>query len=368
VSGRIRTLKPEWLEDALIARQPEYVRVLSVALILMADDYGRARAEVEYVAGEAWRYHRDGAEQRARDGLAALERIRFIRLYEVDGQRYLEIRNWSKHQRVSHPGKPRIPPPPEGLENPPEDLARVSRDSREHGHAVQVGETVNGADPPEDLARPSGDPRRISCLITDHRSPDHRAPRARAPTRECAHDARAHARAREDADPVDPGATPSGAPQDAPATPPTREWARPSPEPATGPPEAPAIAALRTTLSHFGPLTAVLAPSMVETLAADAFARGLRADDMRDGLDWASRKVAAATGAGNPPTAERALELALAGFANAKKFGQARRFSRPDQPAGSQAAARKSAPMLRADLAPTPEEEAALAADEAAHA
>lgn len=61
--------------------------------------------------------------------------MRFVVLYEVDRQRYFAIRNWTKHQRVDKPSKPRIPAPPEQetQENPPprEDPTRPSRDTRE---------------------------------------------------------------------------------------------------------------------------------------------------------------------------------------------------------------------------------------------
>lgn len=120
MSGRIRTIKPEWLEDELLASAPDHVRLLSVGLILMADDHGRGRASVNFVAGDVWRYDRSPEVlTKVREGLAWLSRVRFIRLYEVDGQAYFEIRNWLKHQKVQHVGKERVPAPepPKSNEN-----------------------------------------------------------------------------------------------------------------------------------------------------------------------------------------------------------------------------------------------------------
>jgi hypothetical protein len=59
----------------------------------------------------------------------------FVTSYEVRGQSYFHIRNWSSHQRVDKPGKPRVPGP-EHAENSEvvgvrEDVAKHSRDSRE---------------------------------------------------------------------------------------------------------------------------------------------------------------------------------------------------------------------------------------------
>ena len=47
---RIRTIKPEWLEDERLALASPPARVMSVALICMADDFGRGRRAVTWVA------------------------------------------------------------------------------------------------------------------------------------------------------------------------------------------------------------------------------------------------------------------------------------------------------------------------------
>ncbi len=143
MTGRIRTLKPEWLEDELLAAASDSARMLSAALMLMADDYGRGRGSIATVAAEAWRFELerdDGAH--ARECLAKVSRvlqelcgIRFVLLYEVDGQRYFAIRTWKRHQKVDHPSKPRIPEPDPkewaAFCNSRESLREPSRESRE---------------------------------------------------------------------------------------------------------------------------------------------------------------------------------------------------------------------------------------------
>jgi len=112
VSGRIRTLKPEWLEDELIASEPDAVRILTVGLILLADDHGCGRAATNFIASEVWKYDRSPEVlTKVRESLLRLSTLRFIRLYEVDGQSYFEIRSWAKHQRVQHVGVRRVPEP-----------------------------------------------------------------------------------------------------------------------------------------------------------------------------------------------------------------------------------------------------------------
>lgn len=143
MSGRIRTVKPEWLEDELLAGASDEARVLSIALILMADDHGRGRASIATIASGAWRYQMerdDGAHApevvaRASRALRELAAIGFVKLYEVARQRYYELPNWTKHQKVDRPGKPRVPVPcvTESLEDSTsrECVASASRDIRE---------------------------------------------------------------------------------------------------------------------------------------------------------------------------------------------------------------------------------------------
>lgn len=121
MSGRIRTLKPEWLEDELLQESSSDARVLSAALILLADDHGNGRGGEKYLAGAVF----PGQPTKVlRDALARLVAIRFCRTYQVDGQTYFAIRNWAKHQKVDKPGKPKVPEAPasapESLANSPE--------------------------------------------------------------------------------------------------------------------------------------------------------------------------------------------------------------------------------------------------------
>lgn len=124
MSGRIRTLKPEWLEDEALVSCSIAARLLSAALMLLADDHGRGRAGAVTLGAAVFAFEPD-PRGTAAAALAELERIRFVGTWCENGQTYFAIRNWTKHQRVDHPGKPRIPSPPETLWNPRESLAKV---------------------------------------------------------------------------------------------------------------------------------------------------------------------------------------------------------------------------------------------------
>ncbi len=115
MAGRIRTIKPELLEDAVTAGLSDMALRIFIASILLADDYGRLRAEPGWLMGQIYWARTVQVEE----FIAALgELAPLMNFYAINGQRYAVIRNWSKHQKVSHPGKPRIPEPPEGLPKP----------------------------------------------------------------------------------------------------------------------------------------------------------------------------------------------------------------------------------------------------------
>lgn len=103
---RIRTVKPEWLDDELALCSPA-ARVVSIALILLADDHGRGRGNEQILASRIF----PSDPGIFASALGELATLGFVHLYEVDGRRYYEIQNWRKHQRVDKPGKPLYPEP-----------------------------------------------------------------------------------------------------------------------------------------------------------------------------------------------------------------------------------------------------------------
>jgi hypothetical protein len=136
MSGRIRSIKPDWLQDERMVLASAEARVLSVALILMADDYGNGRAN-PMVLGAAVFPSSSNPRATAAAACEELSRMRYVRLYEVDGQTYYTIRTWKKHQRVDHPGAPKVPAPPDET---------IENDSP----------TVSLGNPRESLGEPSG--------------------------------------------------------------------------------------------------------------------------------------------------------------------------------------------------------------------
>lgn len=106
--SRIRSIKPEWLDDERMVLSSDAARTLSVALIVLADDYGNGRAGRLWLAARVF----PGRPIEVTDqALQELVTMRYVLLYEVNGQTYFAIRNWDKHQRVDRPGSPKVPGP-----------------------------------------------------------------------------------------------------------------------------------------------------------------------------------------------------------------------------------------------------------------
>jgi hypothetical protein len=150
MSGRIRTVKPEWLDDEKLGAASDAARMLSIGLMLLADDHGRGRAHPLFIASRVWAYG-DPHESltKVSDGLAELESLGFVRLYEVSKQQYFEIRNWLKHQKVQHPSAPRIPAPPPDDEPPtgtdPQTAGQSAAHPKNQGQKADPQPQSNGA-------------------------------------------------------------------------------------------------------------------------------------------------------------------------------------------------------------------------------
>lgn len=119
MAGRIRTIKPEILEDERTASLSSDAWRLYVSMWLLADDHGNLYAHPAQLGGSV--FWACPNPVRADDLLEELATAGLIERYQVRGQRYAHISGWAKHQRVDNAGKPRVPGP--------EELAEVRGDS-----------------------------------------------------------------------------------------------------------------------------------------------------------------------------------------------------------------------------------------------
>lgn len=136
MAGRIRSLKPEIIENARTAALSSEAFRLFIGCIAQADDYGNFIAEPKKLEGAVF-WACDPRES-VQALLEILARVSLVKLYAVDGRRFGHLIGWFEHQKVDHPGKPKVPgpetadpPSPRGVGVSRETLANDSRDPRE---------------------------------------------------------------------------------------------------------------------------------------------------------------------------------------------------------------------------------------------
>jgi len=146
--ARIRTIKPEFAQSESLGRCSRDARLTFVLMWTHADDYGRLRGSPALLASTMFPYDAD-VHGLIASWLGELEHEGCIQRYEVAGDHYIEICNWSKHQRIDHPSLPLYPSfsssPREGsrdshksIANPPVALARLSGRKGREGIRDQV--------------------------------------------------------------------------------------------------------------------------------------------------------------------------------------------------------------------------------------
>ena len=128
--ARTRNLKPAFFKNEDLAECDPVVRLLFAGLWTLADREGRLEYRPKRIRAELFPY--DNVDVAGMlDQLAARS---FIRFYEVDGQKYLEIPTFLQHQHPHHSEKPSCPPPPQrgAARNFPDNTGSTPEFSGQH--------------------------------------------------------------------------------------------------------------------------------------------------------------------------------------------------------------------------------------------
>jgi hypothetical protein len=140
MSGRIRTIKPETLEDERPAALSDSAWRLWVSMWLVVDDHGNCRASASWLAGQVWWAHDQPPDVEAL--LAELEAAGSIRRYVVRGQTYAHVERWERHQRIDNAGKSRVPAPDDegasALSSEPAAASRAATAARKGSRKVSA--------------------------------------------------------------------------------------------------------------------------------------------------------------------------------------------------------------------------------------
>ena len=109
--ARIRAIQPDFARSPSMGRVSREARLLFVLLWTIVDDEGRCHATLDDLAQVLYPVDLD-ASMHLLSWLDELENEGCIERYEVDGVDYLRVVRWRRHQRIYHPTKSYLPPPP----------------------------------------------------------------------------------------------------------------------------------------------------------------------------------------------------------------------------------------------------------------
>lgn len=100
-------MKPEFWTDEKVVELSAWGRLLAIGLLNFADDYGRMVKSEKRIKMQVFPADSVSVQQL----LTELEKAGFIYFYSVNNVEYLQIRNFTKHQRVNRPSHSPIPAP-----------------------------------------------------------------------------------------------------------------------------------------------------------------------------------------------------------------------------------------------------------------
>lgn len=124
--ARIRSIKPSFFQSDDVSALPLRARLTWIGLWTHCDDAGRAKDHLRLIKAAIWPLDNVSLADIEED-LSTLARHGRIVRYEVDGQRFLAVTNWS-HQRIDKPTPSRLPGP-----HSPNGTGSLQEDSRGEG-------------------------------------------------------------------------------------------------------------------------------------------------------------------------------------------------------------------------------------------
>lgn len=103
--AKIRMIKTEVRTSEKVASWPLEVRYFWILLWGYVDDYGKGKDNPLLIKADCFPLDEDITSETINRWLCVLADAGVVVRYEVDGTRYLAVKNWSEHQKPQHPGK-----------------------------------------------------------------------------------------------------------------------------------------------------------------------------------------------------------------------------------------------------------------------
>lgn len=185
---RIRSIKPGFFKSEDVSALPLRARLTWIGLWTHCDDQGRTKDNARLIKGDIWPLD-DVSLRDIEEDLSTLAAAGRIVRYEVDGRRYLEIVNWSEHQKIDRPTKSSIPGPSNGhrVLDEPSPNPRAGKGGERKGEEGTRDTRARDASPAAPIpTEPSPEPPRQCLKHIDDSDPP--------PCGPCADARRAHSR------------------------------------------------------------------------------------------------------------------------------------------------------------------------------
>jgi len=112
---RSRTVRPEFWSDEKLAKVSRDARLMFIGLWTTADDYGVTKGHPAWLKSQIYPYDESSIKS-FEVWLRELVQAGMVFPFSVNGERYLWIKNFLKHQKVNRPSAVRNPVPPEQLQ------------------------------------------------------------------------------------------------------------------------------------------------------------------------------------------------------------------------------------------------------------
>lgn len=106
---RIRTIKPEFYDDAKLCEVPVQARFLFIALWVFADDDGIVRGNAKWLKSKIFPYDDDLRVNSIENWMLSLTKAQMLVPFTFKGENYYCIRTFKKHQRIDKPYPSLIP-------------------------------------------------------------------------------------------------------------------------------------------------------------------------------------------------------------------------------------------------------------------
>lgn len=154
--ARIRTIKPQFWDDAKIGRIPRDARLLYIGLWTFADDLGVVIADPVWLKSKIFPYDRIQIQQ-LEAWLGLLEKTGFISLLSVKSESFYYLPTFSRHQIINRPNLDDVNIDKELLDN---ILAKFTDQSViNHGSISDQSVTIIGEEKDRDSSTPYNPPK-----------------------------------------------------------------------------------------------------------------------------------------------------------------------------------------------------------------